>query len=169
MTGFKHQTIRRIKIDDNPIFLGPVLIHDASDFPTFSHFFHQLRLRLLDVPLHQVVIGSDEEKALVKAIELTFTEAQHVLCMRHLEQNARQMLTDDAVTISQTRTVLNRIFGDYGLVNADDSVCFDTIATEIDRELTIVSDKFKTYYNKRLLQTIKTKVNNPRPGQEMDE
>ena len=162
VTCFKQLTIRRIKTDDNPIFLGPVLIHDSSDFATFSHFFHQLRLRLLDVPLHQLVIGSDEEKALVKAIESTFTEAQHVLCTRHLEQNARQMLTDDAVTISQTRNTLKKIFGDDGLVNADDSVCFDAMATEIDRELTMVSDKFKTYYNKRLLQTIKTKVNNPR-------
>jgi len=39
--------------------------------------------------LENWLFGPDDERALVKAIVATFPESTHILCTRHLEQNAK--------------------------------------------------------------------------------
>jgi hypothetical protein len=81
--------------------------------------------RLLVVALrNQLTIGSDEEKALVNAIKSTFPEAGHFLRIRHLRQNVKQQLIDDSIDKNDRESLLEEIFGDEGLINADDIVCF---------------------------------------------
>ena len=77
------------------IFLGPIFIHDNSDFYSFTHFFHHLKIKLYGASTNQLTIGSDEEKDLVNAIKSTFPEAGHFLCMRHSRHNVKQQLIDD--------------------------------------------------------------------------
>lgn len=45
----------------------------------------------------RLVFGTDEEKALVNAITTIFPNSNHMLCKRHLYQNAKQKLVDDCV------------------------------------------------------------------------
>jgi hypothetical protein len=59
VTCYKQITVTRMKNGQPPIFLGPLYIHDNSDFESYSHFFYQLKLKLIDTPLHKLVIGSD--------------------------------------------------------------------------------------------------------------
>jgi hypothetical protein len=80
---------------------------------------------LHDAQLSKLIVGSDDEKALVIATMTVFPESTHVLCSRHLEGNARQILTDDAVSKTQRDDILKKIFGQDGLVDADDSLCYD--------------------------------------------
>jgi len=75
-----------------------MFIHDCSDYETYSQFFHHLRLKLAGTHFGKLVIGSDDERALVKAIVSTFPESTHILCTRHLEQNAKQKMTDLRLT-----------------------------------------------------------------------
>ena len=63
-----------------------------------------------------LVIGTDDEKAMVMAIQTAFPEATHVLCTRHLVQNAKQKLTDDVDTKSDKYVLIDNIFGEDGLV-----------------------------------------------------
>jgi hypothetical protein len=77
VTCFKQLSVNRVRTGQNPVFLGPLFIHDNSDFETFSHFFFQLRLKFRDAPLSKLVIGSDDEKALVKAITTVNTCSLH--------------------------------------------------------------------------------------------
>ena len=57
-------------------------------------------MKLVDSDLGQLVIGTDDEKAMVKAITSAFPESTHVLCSRHLKRNVIHKLTDDAVSNS---------------------------------------------------------------------
>ena len=57
-----------------------------------------LWLKLAGTHFGKLVIGSDDERALVKAIVSTFPESTHILCTRHLEQNAKQKMTDLRLT-----------------------------------------------------------------------
>ena len=57
-------------------------------------------------PLDNLVIGSDDECALVKAITTAFPESTHVLCTRHLFTNTKQKLTD-LLLLTKTEHVLN--------------------------------------------------------------
>ena len=102
VTCFKQTSVNRVGTENHPIFLGPMFIHDNSDFESYCHFLHQIKVKISDSPLDKLVIGSDDEKAMVKAIRSVFPDATHVLCtfFRHLEENVRDNLTKDAVTLS---------------------------------------------------------------------
>ena len=82
-------------------------------------------MKLIDSDLQNLVIGTDDEKAMVKAIKTAFPESTHVLCSRHLKQNVIHKLTDDAVTKSDRNEILNQLFGENGTVNVDDTICFE--------------------------------------------
>ena len=68
--------------------------------------------------------GSEEERGLVISITKTFPVATHVLCLRHLRDNAKQHLIDDAVDKSDRDKILKDIFGTDGLLDDDDSVVY---------------------------------------------
>jgi len=89
VTCYKQLTVTRTLSNDNPICIGLLFIHDCSDYETYSQLFHHLRLKLAGTHFGKLVIGSDDERALVKAIVATFPESTYILCIRHLEQNAK--------------------------------------------------------------------------------
>ena len=79
-----------------PILLGPLYLHWDVTFHTYQRFFSHLAA-VLDHPMHQaelgtnnLIVGSDEEKALVKAVKMSFPQAKLTLCTRHLEKNLKK-------------------------------------------------------------------------------
>ena len=86
VTCFKQMTVTKDKTDEPPLFIGPMFLHDNSDYETYSYFFHHLRLKL-GTNLARLVIGTDDEQAMVKAITTEFPTSNHVLCTRHLKEN----------------------------------------------------------------------------------
>jgi len=142
-----------------PIFLGPIFIHDNSDFHSFTHFFHHLKIKLFGASTNQLTIGSDEEKALVNAIKSTFPEAGHFLCIRHLRQNVKQQLIDDCIDKNDKESILEDIFGDEGLINADDIVCFEAKCSEIEERAKALSSKFHRYFDTKLKQNLTNQWN----------
>ena len=93
VTCYKQLSVVRPDSDNKqsfPIFLGPVFLHDNSDFETYCAFFHHLKMKLIDMNLSKIVIGTNDEAARVKAITTAFPEGTHVLCTRHLRQNTNK-------------------------------------------------------------------------------
>jgi hypothetical protein len=72
---YKQTSVKMETIGEPPIFLGPIFIHDNSDFHNFTHFFHHLKIKLFGASTNQLAIGSDEEKDLVNAIKSTFPDS----------------------------------------------------------------------------------------------
>lgn len=107
------------------------------------------------------MVGTDDEHALVKAITTEFPHSIHVLCTRHLQENARQQLTDDGVCLNERKIILSKIFGQDGIVGATDNVCFESKCDELQNYCTNLADKFVIYFNRRLKGLIKYKVNEP--------
>lgn len=161
VTCYKQLTVTRHTTGEPPLFFGPMFVHDNSDYETYSYFFHHLKLKLAGTNLTKLVIGSDEEQAMVKAITTEFHNSTHVLCTRHLQQNARQHLTDDGVALPDRKVILDKIFGSDGVVNATDDICFDSQCENIERYCANLSHKFVQYFQKRLKRNLKTKVNEP--------
>jgi hypothetical protein len=62
---YKQTSVKMETTGEPPIFLGPIFIHDNSDF-------HHLKMKLFGASTNQLTIGSDEEKALVNAIKSIF-------------------------------------------------------------------------------------------------
>ena len=80
-----------------------------------------LETKLSGVDTSKLVISIDDERALVNAITSSFPDAKHVLCTRHMRQNVNQKLTDAFVDKSDRQMLLNKIFGEDGIVKANDT------------------------------------------------
>ena len=75
VTCYKQQmAMNRTRTNEPPRFIGPLFIHDNSDFDTYSHFFHHLKIKLMETNLSKLVTGTDDQQALVKAIATIIPE-----------------------------------------------------------------------------------------------
>lgn len=108
-----------------------------------------------------MVIGSDDEQALVKALTSIFPEATHVLCSRHLRQNAKQKLIDDAITLNDRKAILNKIFGNGGIIESEDSICFEELCDQLEMHCSKISENFVRYFKSRLRPQLKAKATEP--------
>lgn len=64
-------------------------IHDNSDFETQSHIFQHLKMKLCDGPsLSSLVVGGDDERAMVNAVTTAFPESTHVFAQNILSRTA---------------------------------------------------------------------------------
>ena len=125
-------------------------------------------IKLINTDKDQLVIGSDEELALVNAIQTAFPEAGHILCMRHLRQNCKQKLTDDCIDKSDRDSILNDIFGTDGLIHADDIICFDAKCSAIEEKSKDLSSKFYRYFEKKLKNNLIDQWNENAPSGHFD-
>ena len=63
--------------------------------------------------VNNIVIGSDEEKALVKAIKSSFPNSELALCTRQLSENvARHLRCKVGVNDHQSKQIISELFGD---------------------------------------------------------
>lgn len=89
LTVFHNYNLIR-KISNNPpIMMGPCYLHWNGTYHSYHRFFSHLQCFLDDVAGAELsgknlVFGSDEEKAITKAIKKCFPESQQILCTRHV-------------------------------------------------------------------------------------
>ncbi|CAC5400573.1 unnamed protein product [Mytilus coruscus] len=155
VTCYKQIAVVMEKTKEPPIFMGPIYIHDNSDFDIFSNFFNHLRVKLIDADTEQLFFGTDEEAGLVKSIKTAFPESGHILCIRHLKGNIKQKMIDDGIDKKDRESVLDSIFGDQGLVHSDDDICFDVKCEQIEDRTKELSASFHRYFATRVARTIR--------------
>lgn len=151
-----------------PIFLGPIFIHDNSDFDSFSNFFNHFRTKLIQTDTTNLVFGTDEELALVNAIKYAFPDSGHILCMRHFRQNVKQKLVDECLEKTDRNSILDDICGHNGLMNAEDAICFDIKLSEINEKSKQLSKKFQRYLDKKLQHNLRDIWTGPQPTGHFD-
>ena len=83
---FKNIAVKRRTTGDNPIFLGPILIHGNSDFETFHVFFSELSA-VWRKTTSSPVFGFDDETALHGALLHVFHSSSELYCTKHLKDN----------------------------------------------------------------------------------
>ena len=77
-------------MQEPPLMLGPVYLHWDGSYETYRAFFAHLRCKLdniningLEFGVWDLIVGSDEDRALRKAVETCFPQATTLLCCRH--------------------------------------------------------------------------------------
>lgn len=163
ITCYQQLTLANISTAESPTFLGPIFIHDGRDFENYCNFLCHLKVKLIDEPIKNLFIESDDEKALVKGITSVFPEANLILCTRRLQEYERCMLTDGPGTVTDQSGMLNKKYGADGPV--DDSICFDNEGDNCDN----MSEKFLDFFQKRLKTNIKLKETNAIRFDEIDD
>lgn len=84
---------------------------------------------------NQLVVGTDDEKALTQAVRNVFSGCKQALCTLHLKKNAVRHLRDKVggLDVSQRNKLINSVFGTDGLAEAEDSIEFQLKKDNIAR------------------------------------
>jgi hypothetical protein len=108
---FKHSAVIRKDTGTSPIFLGPIFIHGSSTHEIFTYFFGSIA-SFLNCSYEDLVIGSDDEKAITTAIQQCFPSAKCVLCTLHLKKNVQRHLIQIGVDLKTRSTLTRDLFGE---------------------------------------------------------
>ncbi|XP_076037198.1 uncharacterized protein LOC143022737 [Oratosquilla oratoria] len=89
------------------------------------------------------LVGSDEEKAIVKAMKECFPGATFMLYTQHLEENTKSKLS--AIGITKAKCVIQDIFRASGLLTQPDDFAFEQRALELKAKLNQIAPSFMDY------------------------
>ena len=136
-----------------PIMLGPCYMHWNGNYETYHCFFSHLQRKLsgdvqvdaLQLGGENLILGSDEEAALMKAMKQCFPNATHVLCQRHIEENIRRKLQQVGSSEATTKSVLDDIFD---LLTAKSEYDFDLMQMEVGDRIENEIPSFHPYFEK---------------------
>jgi transposase-like protein len=136
----------------SPVFLGPAYIHWKGNYENYFEFFAALKRDLFDQELAGTQMdptflnfGSDQEKAVLKALNALFPECPKLLCVRHLMQNLVDHLKDKIGLPSKDRMkVANDVMK---LCDVDSVEEFDAEANRLEAELQGLYPSFGRYFS----------------------
>ena len=110
--------------------------------------------------LDNLLFGSDEEKALRKAISACFPTSKQILCSQHIRENVGNYLANKVGLRKCDRgRVLDLLFGEAGVATADDTISLDQRMSLLEAEIVELQSPEATKYIDRVLLNIKEFVN----------
>jgi hypothetical protein len=152
---FKNLSVFRNGTTNHPLFIGPMFIHGNSDFETFATFFGDLSVKLADCS-SSPVLGSDDEKAMRKAMKHVFPTSRQIVCIRHIKLNVIDYLTSTIGANSDSRRpIVDVLFGTHGLSLAEDEIAFDQRASDSKDIIKKHAPLFIPYFESRVLPIMK--------------
>jgi len=151
-------------------FVGPMFLHWVGHYSTYVDFFTELRTSLdsavssKEVRLSSsVVISTDEEKGLTKALRDVFSESTQLLCVKHLRDNiVDYMCNKCGVQQLVHNQLVAKMFDDSGLINADDSVAYGHAAEALATECESVSATLAVHFRRYVEPALRMFVFEPR-------
>ena len=157
--------VTRKETKDHPIFAGPMLLLKDVSYQAYRAFFSHLCAELehsvdnIELRLHESIeFGSDDEKAITKAIENSFPNAKRRLCTKHLKDNVKHYLQNHvSVNTTERNNIMSDIFGDDGLVSADNTFNFEAKSLQV-KEVAENYTQFVEYYDRHLKPRISSFV-----------
>ncbi|KAL3861921.1 hypothetical protein ACJMK2_007933 [Sinanodonta woodiana] len=94
-----------------------------------------------------IELGSDDEKALTKAIEHVFPSARQYLCTKHLKDNIKFYL-QNKVEIDKVESdkVMRSLFGSKSIMEANTTIKFENRLDKLEQLIKEKFDSFEQYY-----------------------
>lgn len=135
----------------NPVFVGPVYLHWKGDFANYYELFSALKRDLFDFELAGTQLdptflnfGTDQEKAMVKAITAVFPKSPKLLCTLHLKKNILAYLKDKLGLAQIEREKMARRI--LGLRRSESLEEYDSKRSLLGAELQAEYPQFERYY-----------------------
>ena len=171
LSTFTYQNLKVVKKETkrNPVMIGPMMLHCNSSFETYNIFCSIVRGALEGSEKNasisfligeEIAVGSDEEKAITKALSVSFPNSPRFLCKRHLKQNVIKHLENKVgATRIQRNRIVHDLFGDEGIANSDTTFDFEEkvnslICTDTYQELPTFQDYFENKLKNALLNSV---------------
>ena len=133
------RVVHKDKENEHPSLHRPVFIHRDATFHASNYLSVTIKsspccedsVKSLEIGFGKdMIIGSDEEQALVNAIASNFPASEHFLCTKHLKDGTRAYVQAN-VAQKDRKIITNKIFGENGIVNANDTAEFDSRSKKI--------------------------------------
>ena len=126
-TVYKSHKVTRKETGEPPIFLGPLMLHWDGREHTYFRFFSHIRGILgVNIQNLEIIMGTDDEKAMTNTIDMAFPGCQRKLCTKHIKDNMVRNMTDKIPKSTKDRNeIINMIFGASGVASANDAAEFD--------------------------------------------
>ena len=121
---YENPKMNRRSTQDPAILVGPIYLHWDGAFTTYHRLFLNLQSRLLsgvdctEVGYSNLSAGSDEEKALTKALQQCFQGSTLLLCTRHLQENVARYLQSKCC-VPESRLLSVTVCGRDALLSAN--------------------------------------------------
>ena len=158
-SNYKQLSVISCTSNDHPFFPGPLFLHGHSTFESYQPFFSKIAAQLADTDTSKLVIGTDDEQAMRKAIKVSLPNSHNILCTRHLKNNVDDHLRDKVgVSKPDRQIIMSDIFGDNGLINADDTFIYEQRTHILLEKLSVTCPDFLPYFNKRVIPLLKDGV-----------
>lgn len=122
----KNFHLSSLRHGQEPIALGPIMIHLNKDYASYSRFMEEL-VRLRPKLRDLISYGTDGEEALSKSVADSVNgDVVHLRCFNHVWENVNEVLKKAGVTKSDRRLFKAEIFDDdKSLVNSNSEAEFD--------------------------------------------
>jgi hypothetical protein len=100
-------------------------------------------------------IGSDDEGGLTKAIDNVFPNATRLLCSKHIKDNVTDNTKNKLpITKDQRSDIMSNLFGNNGIINADDTTDFDVRSENLCSRFPVFADYFNSKLKTRMLEHV---------------
>lgn len=148
LLAFKNTSVVNRKRGGNPTFIGPIMLHDHSDFITFLYFFSSISGLLHYDDCANMRLGADDEVAMREAMTKAFPDSGFLYCVRHVKENVKRHLDKHCkLNASQKSSLVSLIFSkERGLLSSSSIGDFDdkskNLLDNLDPE---VEDKTRRY------------------------
>lgn len=113
---FKHPFLLNRRTNEEPVILGPIFLHGRLTTEVFATFLSHIAIQVRDCNITDLIVGSDDDKALKSALSLSFPHSRQLTCTRHIKNNVIRHLTDKCgVSEKQRKGIVTNIFGRNGI------------------------------------------------------
>ena len=148
------------------------MLHKDATYKTYKSFLEHVSTEL-DSEIEEVELrvsqtlefGSDEEKAMTKAIEHVFPSASRYLCTKHLKDNLKNHMQNKVGMDKKERNkIMDALFGTDtdSLTNADSTHSFESLQNDILSDVQQNYPAFSSYLEKKMLPNLKKCVYEPK-------
>ena len=116
-----------------------MFLHKEANFHNYYYFLSHINAKLastisdIDVILPtQIDVGSYDEKALTKAIDIVFPNSKQLLCTKHLKDNITDYMKSKIGIKTKDRIhLIDLIFGEQGILNSADTFQFEERCSQL--------------------------------------
>jgi hypothetical protein len=100
-------------------------------------------------------ISSDDEGGLTKAIDNVFRNAARLLCSKLIKNNVTDHIKNKLpITKDQRSDIMSTLFGDNGIINADDTTDFDVRSEHLCSSFPVFAEYFNSKLKTRMLKHV---------------
>ncbi|XP_068200871.1 uncharacterized protein [Palaemon carinicauda] len=151
---FKNLSVFRKNSKQNPLFPGPLFLHEKSDFTSYTTLFVQLASQLGKDTSQLIIIS--EGKEMQNAFLQAFPNGISLSSIQYLQKEFCQFLKEQKIMQPEKRNLIRAaVFGEEGIISAKDTNVFSDRMERTQNICDEISTNVGIYYKEHIVPYLK--------------